>query len=138
MDSAEIRRTLLGQHEQIRAHLNGCSVLARRLLGGAPVQGELDAALTRLRADFIEHNIVETALVRPLLGDAAGRGALLVDRMFEEHVAEHAAFWQMLAGPAQEVAGRMDDLVDELDAHMAAEERTFLSPQALHVTTLPR
>ena len=52
--------------------------------------------------------------------------------MLEEHVAEHAAFWEMLTGSTVEVAARMDELIDELDAHMAAEERTFLSPLVLH------
>jgi len=132
MDAAKIRRSLLEQHDRIRAHLSGCSVLAHRLLDGEPVQDDLDAALGQLRADFVEHNLLEAAVVRPMLHDGAARGALLVDRMFEEHVAEHSAFWAALAGPTLDVAGRMDDLVDELDAHMAAEERTFLSPQVLH------
>jgi iron-sulfur cluster repair protein YtfE (RIC family) len=92
---------------------------------------ELDAVLNRLRFDFAEHNATETALVRPLLHRSPTWGAVLVDRMFEEHVAEHAAFWAMLAGSAADVAEHMDDLVDELDAHMATEERTFLSPGVL-------
>jgi hypothetical protein len=32
----------------------------------------------------------------------------------------------------------MDDLVDELDAHMAAEERTFLSPRVLRADVIDR
>jgi hypothetical protein len=58
--------------------------------------------------------------------------------MLEEHFAEHTAFWETLAGSAADVASRMDDLVDRLDAHMAAEERTFLSPLVLHEDVIQR
>jgi hypothetical protein len=51
--------------------------------------------------------------------------------MLDEHLAEHAAFWELLAGTPAEVAARMDDLADQLDSHMAAEERTFLAPVTL-------
>ena len=57
--------------------------------------------------------------------------------MLEEHVAEHAAFRELLVGTAEDVAARMDDLVDELDAHMAAEERTFLNAAVLVTTRSP-
>ncbi len=138
MDAEATRRTLVAQHDKIRAHLNGCSLLARLLLEGEPVRVELDAALDRLRADFAVHNATETELVRPLLHDSPNWGAVLIDRMLEEHVAEHAAFWEMLAGSTVEVAARMDELIDELDAHMAAEERTFLSPAVLHPDVITR
>ena len=48
-----------------------------------------------------------------------------VDVTRRSHVAEHAAFWELLSGPRGEVATRIDDFADELDAHIAAEERTF-------------
>jgi iron-sulfur cluster repair protein YtfE (RIC family) len=138
MDAETARSTLLAQHDQIRVQLNRCSVLARRMLEGEPVHIELDEVLAQLRDAFAEHNASETELVRPLLRGSPNWGALLVDRMLEEHVAEHAAFWELLAGSAVDVAARMDDLVDELDAHMVAEERTFLSPLVLHEEVIER
>ena len=138
MDADAARRLLLGQHQQIRDHLESCSALARQLLAGAPVQWELDAALAQLRHGFAEHNMTETDLVRPLLRDSPGWGTALIDRMLEEHVAEHAAFWALLSGSVSEMAERMNDLIDELDAHMAAEERTFLSPLVLHPDAITR
>jgi iron-sulfur cluster repair protein YtfE (RIC family) len=140
MDPGAARKKLVAQHDRLRADMKRCGVLAMQLRAGESVQVELDAALAKLRSDFTEHNATETALVRPLLEDTPGWGSRLVDRMLEEHVAEHAAFWEMLAGSAVEVAGRMDELVEELDAHMAAEERTFLSPVVLdpHVITSHR
>ena len=138
MDADKARKTLVAQHDRIRAHLNGCSVLGRRLSDGEPVHVELDEALALLRSDFMEHNVTESELVGPLLRDSPGWGTVLVDRMLEEHVAEHAAFWELLSGSAEDVAARIDDLVDELDAHMAAEERTFLSPLVLHPDVITR
>ena len=73
-----------------------------------------------------------------MLEGSPGWGTVLIDRMLEEHVAEHATFWTLLAGSVDEVAGRIDDLIDEIDAHMAAEERTFLSPAVLRDEVINR
>ena len=131
MEPTTARQTLLAQHERLRGHLADCSDLAHRIRDGEPVQAALDAALDGLRRDFAEHNQAETSVLRPLLAASSEWGKLLIDRMLEEHLAEHAVFWDMLDGTAAAIAAHIDDLVDELDAHMAAEERTFLSPQVL-------
>lgn len=131
MNAPLVRTTLLAQHEQLRGRLAECSALAKQLRDGEPVLGELEVALAELRGAFAEHNVLESTTLGPLLGSSQDWGKVLVDRMLEEHVAEHAVFWELLAGTALDVANRMDELVDELDAHMAAEERTFLSPQVL-------
>jgi iron-sulfur cluster repair protein YtfE (RIC family) len=138
MEPQLARRILLTQHELLHGRLADCSALARRLRDGEPVLGELEATLTDLRGAFAEHNALESSLIEPLLRGSPRWGKVLVDRMLEEHVAEHAAFWSLLAGTTDDVASRMDDLVDELDAHMAAEERTFLSPQVLRDDVLAR
>lgn len=138
MDAEAARHILVAQHDQIRAHLHDCSALAQRLRKGEPIHDELDAALAQLRSDLMEHNTTEGDLIRLLLRDSPDWGTRLVDRMSEEHVAEHAALWGMLAGSADEVAARMNDLVDDLDAHMAAEERTFLSPVVLRQDVITR
>ncbi len=138
MEAETARKKLVAQHERLRAHLNGCSVLGRRLLNGEPVHVELDVALAQLRTEFAEHNAAETELIRPLLYGSPNWGALLVDRMLEEHVAEHASFWDLLAGSPDDVALRIDDLIEDLEAHMAAEERTFLSPMVLHSEAIAR
>jgi len=138
MDLESSRARLIAQHDQIRAHLSECSELARQLRTGQPVQAALSAALAQLRADLLEHNATEAELIRPLLDDSPGWGTVLVDRMGEAHVAEHTALLEMLAGSPGEVAVRMGDLVDDLDAHMAAEERTFLSPLVLRHDVITR
>ncbi len=92
----------------------------------------------QLRFDLEVHNTAETRMIGELLDGAAAWGSLLVDRMVEEHVGEHAAFAATLAGSTEDIAARMQDLADDLDAHMAAEERTFLSPQVLRNDVIKR
>jgi len=138
MDLESSRARLIAQHDQIRAHLVECSELARQLRTGQPAHAALSAAVAQLRADLLEHNATEAELIRPLLDDSPGWGTVLVDRMGEAHLAEHAALLEMLAGSPGEVAARMSDLVDDLDAHMAAEERTFLSPLVLRHDVITR
>jgi iron-sulfur cluster repair protein YtfE (RIC family) len=119
------------QHDRIRHHLDVCCRLASAHRSGDAVAAELDAALAQLRDEVGAHNQAETSIVADLLHGPVARGSLLVDRMLEEHVAEHAAFWDLLCGTQAEVAERIEQLAEELDAHMAAEERTFLSPMTL-------
>ena len=142
MDRTTVRNKLLGQHQRVRADVAECRAFAQRLRDGEPVSTELDLALARLRADFDDHNRTETGLLLPLLlHDSEGRGTrgtLLAERMLEEHAAEHAAFWARLLGSLPAVAAGMDELAEELDAHMAAEERTFLSPVLLRDDELAR
>ena len=138
MDLESARTALIAQHDKIRMHLSECSELAQQLRTGHSVDVELSAALAQLRSELTEHNTAEADLICPLLDNSPGWGTLLVDRMWEAHLAEHAALWEMLVGSTSEVAARMDDLVDDLDAHMAAEERTFLSPLVLRHDVITR
>jgi iron-sulfur cluster repair protein YtfE (RIC family) len=128
MNAMEARSVLLAQHERIRAQLEVCKRLARQHRAGEEVSAELDLALGKLRDDFAEHNQAETAIIAQLLQGPAAWGSLLLDRMVEEHVAEHSAFWNLLSGTQAEIGEQIDELAEDLDAHMAAEERTFLSP----------
>lgn len=131
MNADATRRELLAQHDRLRVHLQTCTRLAKlyklRQGGGR----ELDLALEILREELAIHNQAETIAIRRLLHGPSKWSAQLIDRMLEEHLAEHAAFWDLLSGTRSEVADRIDDLADELDAHMAAEERTFLAPVTL-------
>jgi iron-sulfur cluster repair protein YtfE (RIC family) len=131
MNAAEARTMLMEQHDRIRYLLEVCTRLARLERAGDAVTTDLDVALARLRDEVAAHNQAETAIVADLLHGPAAWGSLLVDRMLEEHVAEHAAFWELLCGAGSEVAERIEQLSEELDAHMLAEERTFLSPMTL-------
>jgi len=131
MTPEHARLELLAQHDRIRDHLATCTRLAKLYEANELGGEELDVALEALRGELAMHNATETVVVTRLLQGPAAWGALLIDRMLEEHLAEHAAFWELLQGTRAEVAGRIDELADELDAHMAAEERTFLAPATL-------
>ena len=131
MSAETTRIALIAQHNSLRERLQVCTRLATLYRHGAIIGNELDRALEVLRNEFAAHNETETAVIRTLLHGPAAWGSLLIDRMLEEHTAEHAAFWELLSGTRVEVAARIDDLADELDAHMAAEERTFLAPVTL-------
>ncbi len=132
MNAETTRLTLLAQHDRLRAHVQTCTRLAQMYLAEERAVGaELDLALEMLRDEFSVHNAAETVVIRTLLHGPSAWSTLLIDRMLDEHLAEHAAFWELLSGTRAEVAARIDELADELDAHMAAEERTFLAPVTL-------
>lgn len=131
MNATEARTMLLAQHARIRVQLDLCTSLAKMYCAGHNVGNRLDLELWRLREELEQHNQTEGSIVGSLLHGSAPWGLLLIDRMLEEHIAEHAAFWGFLSGTRAEVAEKIDDLAEEIDAHMAAEERTFLSPVTL-------
>jgi iron-sulfur cluster repair protein YtfE (RIC family) len=130
--NAETTRTfLLAQHDRLREQMHACTRMARLFRVGLATARELDLVLDALREEFALHNEAETLVIQKLLHGPAAWGSLLIDRMFEEHIAEHSAFWELLTGTPADMATRIDDLAEELDAHMAAEERTFLAPVTL-------
>ena len=131
LDVGEIGVLLLEQHAGLRARAQRCLVLAQRLVRGDDVSIDLAAEVGRLRQQFKEHNEAEESLLEPVLEKSDAWGPRRVDRMFEEHQAEHRAFLVQLDGTTAEIAGRLPEFVEELEAHMAAEERTFLSPRVL-------
>jgi hypothetical protein len=138
MNAERTRHHLLLQHQRLREHAETCTRLARLYRAGQPTGPELDLALDALREDFAIHNEAETTAITALMHGPAAWGSLMIDRMLEEHVAEHAAFWEALSGTRADVVARIDDLAEELDAHMAAEERTFLAPVTLRDDVIRR
>ncbi len=131
MNAESTRRELLAQHERLRERIAACTRCARLFRDGWTSACDLETALAILREELDGHNQAETTQIRKLLHGPAAWGSLLIDRMLEEHLAEHAAFWQVMSGTTRDIAARIDGLADELEAHMAAEERTFLAPVTL-------
>jgi iron-sulfur cluster repair protein YtfE (RIC family) len=131
MTPNEARATLLDQHDRLRRRLSETTVLAARWLAGDKVSDQLHQALVELRKAFVEHNRTEEALLQPLLSQGDAWGPARIQRMGDEHAAEHAAFLALMGGTDAEVAERIPDIAEDLEAHMAAEERTFLSPAVL-------
>jgi iron-sulfur cluster repair protein YtfE (RIC family) len=131
MKPSEARKLLLEQHGRLRELFAAAEELAARLLAGEMVGDELRCVLTDLRNAFAEHNASEERVLDPLLSAGDAWAPLRVKRMVEEHTAEHAAFREALTGETVEVAARIADLAEDVDAHMQAEERTFLSAAVL-------
>jgi hypothetical protein len=131
MNAEEARRHLLAQHDQLRERILMCTRVAKLFRVGLASTRDLDLSIDILREAFTAHNDSETSLIRTLLHGPASWGSLLIDRMLEEHQAEHTAFLALMSGTADEIAGCIEELAEELDAHMAAEERTFLAPVTL-------
>lgn len=131
MNAESTRRLLLAQHDRLRERMETCVRIAKLYEHGEVWGADLDSALETLREELAVHNATETRVIGQLLHGPAAWGSLLIDRMLDEHIAEHAAFWELLSGTHAEIAARIEDLADELEAHMAAEERTFLAPITL-------
>ncbi len=134
MNPSDARSQLLHQHERLRRLVAAAEDWGIRLRRGEPVANDFRGALVELRDALTEHNQTEEALLEPLLPKTDAWGPARVTRMLEEHVAEHMTMHEALAGSEAEVAARMTDFAEDLLAHMAAEERTFLHPTALRDT----
>ena len=121
--NTDARTTLLVQHDLIRCQLWTCTRLARRTLAGDDVTGELDEALGRLCVEVAAHHRAEIALLAdPAHAFAWGSPAHLV----AEQVEEHAALWAVLCATLAEDPQGVLELADDIEAHMADEEHTFL------------
>lgn len=131
MPGAAARAMILAQHLELRELLERALVMARRHVAGTAIDRELDELVVSIRDAFAAHNRYESALLTPLLSATGAWGPARIERMVAEHVEEHDVIQAFLARPAHEIVAELGDFVEEIDAHMAAEERTFLSPDVL-------
>jgi hypothetical protein len=127
----EVGALLLEQHAALRSRIGRCGSLAHRWREGEPVAQQLATELVRLRGDFSEHNRIEEQLLAPYLAKSDAWSPLRIERMLDEHAAEHAEFFIALEGTTEEVAAGFVDFAAQIEAHMAMEEETFLSAKVL-------
>jgi iron-sulfur cluster repair protein YtfE (RIC family) len=118
------------QHAGLRDAMDRCEALADALDAGGGDPAELLREVVRLRTTFDAHNRFEEQLLRPVLLDADGLGAVRVSRMVDDHVAEHRAMGRQLASVATPTS-ELRAVVASLRAHLAAEEHHFLASQRL-------
>jgi iron-sulfur cluster repair protein YtfE (RIC family) len=131
MKASQALVALVEQHARIRELAARTSTAATLYLAGGGGGEAFPQALAALRRALAEHNACEEAFLEPHLARDPAVGARRVSRMLEEHRAEHAAFAAALKGEDRELALRMPDLLEELEAHLQAEERTFLNAAVL-------
>lgn len=131
MDPSVARQRLLQQHDALRRQLRAACEVAARVRAGTAGAAELTGFVRALKAGFVEHNQLEETWLGPLLRDTDSYGEVRIARMLGEHVEEHFAFVSFLDRPADQVTAGLDDFAEEIEAHMDAEERTFLHPAVL-------
>jgi iron-sulfur cluster repair protein YtfE (RIC family) len=125
------RDALLAQHARLRVLFGEALALARLREATGDGGPALEELMPRISRAFAEHNRYEEAVLRPVLLARDGLGPVRVERMMEEHVEEHRAFVEQLAAGALQCAAALADFVEEVEAHMAAEERVFLNVAVL-------
>jgi hemerythrin HHE cation binding domain-containing protein len=119
---------LQAQHDALRAIMDRCDELVAAFEAGEDTTVELTREVARLRVAFDAHNRFEEQLLRPVLLDVDAFGPVRVERMLEEHVGEHRAMRDQLAAGT---VGELEAVIAMLRAHLAAEERYFLSSRVL-------
>jgi len=122
---------LLAQHENLRELLRDSLQLAEAMGEGTVAPERLASRLDELRGAFAEHNSLEASLLEPLISSGDAWAPARLARMIEEHGAEHLAFTAFFAQSLAGMAHGLVDFAEDVEAHMAAEERTFLSPSVL-------
>jgi hypothetical protein len=127
MEPSQARTRLLAEHDQLREVLARAERIAADALSGVAAPGQLHEILQLCRDLFAAHNASEELVLAPILLRDLAWGQARVDRMFDEHRAEHAEIRAALTGSDLVVAKRVAELRELVEAHMAAEERTFLS-----------
>ncbi len=137
MDPSKARKILLSQHDELRHSLAGALRVCDFVTSGRGATAvTLREAIERVNDLFALHNATEEALLAPLLREDYAWGQARIDRMLEEHTGEHAEIRAALSmdGTLAEAAARVRDAIEMIEAHMAAEERTFLARSVLRDT----
>lgn len=118
---------LLAQHGALREMIEQCLTLLTDLDHGRIEAHAVMREVTRLRSALTLHNEYEEQFLRPVLAEGDAFSEVRVERMVEEHKAEHAALGANLSGTPQELRS----VLDHLRSHLEAEERYFLSSNVL-------
>jgi hypothetical protein len=119
---------LAAQHARLRDMIARCEDLAVGVDDGRVEPAQLLGEIVALRIAFDAHNHFEEQLLEPVLLDADWLGAVRVSRMVEDHIEEHRSMRRELHSPTTAV---LRDVLASLLAHLASEERYFLSRKVL-------
>ena len=128
---SEVRRALLVEHARIARLLAELEDLADRVRMGDDTGGRFDTVAHQLRRMLVDHNQAEEAALEPLLRVVDSWGPVRVEEMLLEHRREHAELSMALTRPTGELADKIPRVAADLRAHMAREERSFLSSEVL-------
>ncbi|MEP6651932.1 MAG: hemerythrin domain-containing protein [Myxococcales bacterium] len=143
MDAATARRTILIQHQKIRALLAHAREVADRALDGEASPGNAVAsAIGEIHATLEIHLQFEEKVLVDIFNDDLPLGPIRVERLRDEHARQRATLAgihaEAKAGPlvpllAAKLAFLASWLLDDMDE----EERTMLTPDVMRDDVLP-
>src|SRR5262249_55222388 len=125
-DHAQALDTLAAQHAVLRELIERCDAMADEVDIGMTEPGQLVTEVAQLRSAFDEHNRVEEHLLRPLLLDVDGLGAVRVSRLVDDHIEEHRA---MRLGLGATPTAALRSVLAKLRDHLRSEEHWLLTPK---------
>lgn len=132
---SQIREVLLQDHQILRSMIATARKVADRGSDGEPVAEELRGEIVRLMDVLRGHNRREEELLRDVIPSVDAWGQVRAEIMTEEHVREHEEFFAALMGvqatPVEFAGAGVGLLLESMLAHMAREERAFLSEDVL-------
>ena len=120
---SQVLDELVRQHGMLRASMDECEELADRIDAGRGDISALVREVGALREAFEARSELVERSLRPLLRGLDAFAEARIEHMCADHVAEHRALRDRLDGPT----GELRATLYQLRAHLAAEERYFLS-----------
>jgi len=127
IEPSQAREVLVEQHSTLREMMDDCEHLADEVDAGRGKLLALVRSVAALRAAFEAHNHFEEQTLRPMLHDLDAFGDVRIEHMLADHVDEHRVLRHRLDGPTAELRATLY----ALRAHLAGEERDYLSRRVL-------
>ena len=134
--NAERRDILRGQHKHLRGTIESTRQAAADAIAGTATTAQLQAAISALEKELMEHLKDEERLLEPVLFDIDAWGEIRLGLLRAEHAHQRAVL-AVLTGPGawpapQVVAQRTLSLCADLITDMEFEERELLNDRVLH------
>jgi NADPH-dependent ferric siderophore reductase len=121
-------KELMAQHAKLREMMERCEALADEADANGDPSIQLTREVAKLRLAFDAHNQFEEQLLRPVLLAQDAFGEVRIAQMVDQHVGEHRVIRSRLHSW---VTGELREVIENLRAHLEAEERYFLSARVL-------
>jgi hypothetical protein len=139
---ANIRITLLAQHELLRRHITKVQQVAELWGKKERSREELQQCIHDLANELTSHNKCEEKLLGDIIPTIDAWGPLRAEAMLDAHIAEHQELARQLFVTSRETdtrigAKRISTMLGALTEHMDHEERTFLSESVLNDSLAP-
>lgn len=134
---SEVRGRILRDHQALRRHLDELAAVTHALRDGDDsAVGHAISLCERLLSELSRHLDLEDAVLAPLLREVDAWGPIRADRLLRHHVDQRAELKAIAERSHAEhapiaLAAVLADLIEDLRADMAYEERDVLSADLL-------